>query len=302
MITRLLKNLGSLPPDVRPRVGKEINDFKARIEELLENKVEFFKRREKEERLARERVDVTLPGERIIPGRIHILTHVTRELKKIFNGMGFEVAEGPEVETEYYNFEALNIPPDHPSREMWDSFYIREGLLLRSHTSPVQVRVMEKRCPPLRIIVPGRCYRRDSVDATHSWMFHQLEGFMVDRKVTFGDLKGILSTFASEMFGEGRRTSFHPSYFPFTEPSAEMAIDCFICAGKGCGICKNSGWIEILGAGMIHPNVLREVKYDPEEFSGFAFGMGIERIAMLKYEINDIRLFFENDIRFLNQF
>jgi phenylalanyl-tRNA synthetase alpha chain len=301
-LTRHLRNLVNLPPEERKEEGRRLNQVKELAESLLAGRTGEFRKSEIESRLERERLDVTLPGVRFAAGKIHPITRVTREIKNIFMGMGFEVAEGPEVETEYYNFEALNIPPDHPSREMWDSFYLGEGLLLRSHTSPVQVRVMEKRRPPLRVIVPGRCYRRDAVDASHAWMFHQVEGFMVDRKVTFADLKGVLSAFAGRMFGEERRTSFNPSYFPFTEPSAEMAIDCFACSGAGCSVCKGSGWIEILGAGMIHPAVLRAVGYDPEEFSGFAFGMGIERIALKKYGINDIRLFFENDVRFLKQF
>lgn len=301
-LTQQLRNLGSLPPEIRRQEGQKLNLVKERAESLLARRSEEFRNKEIEARLKEERLDVTLPGVRFAAGKLHPITRITREIKDIFIGMGFEVAEGPEVEVEYYNFEALNIPPDHPSREMWDSFYLGDGLLLRSHTSPVQVRVMEKRLPPLRVIVPGRCYRRDAVDASHSWMFHQVEGFMVDRKVTFADLKGVLSTFAECMFGEGRKTSFNPSYFPFTEPSAEMAIDCFVCSGKGCSVCKQSGWIEILGAGMIHPAVLQAVGYDPEEFSGFAFGMGIERIAMKKHGINDIRLFFENDVRFLKQF
>jgi len=301
-LTAQLRNLSKLSPEEKPRVGLKTNEVKSALEQLLDERQGALKRRILEETLAAESLDVTMPGRTLTPGRLHPLTTILREIKRIFAGLGFEVVDGPEVETEYYNFEGLNIPEDHPSREMWDSFYLGDDLLLRSHTSPVQVRVMEKRRPPFKVIVPGKCYRRDAMDATHSWQFHQVEGFMVDRDVTFADLKGILEAFAREMFGAERRAKFIPSYFPFTEPSAEMAVDCFECHGKGCRICKGSGWIEVLGAGMIHPFVLENVKYDTKQYQGFAFGMGVERFAMLKYGIDDIRLFYENDLRFLRQF
>lgn len=301
-ITGILKNLGKMAPEEKPAFGKLANEVKEHIEKALGEKLEALKQEETRLKFAEEKLDVTLPGKKINLGRLHPLTTTLNQIKEIFIGLGFEFAEGPEVESDYYNFEALNIPADHPSREMWDSFFISDNLLLRSHTTPVQIRVLEKRTPPLRVIASGRCYRRDAVDATHSWMFNQFEGFMVDRDVTFGGLKGVLMAFAREMFGQERRAKFIPSYFPFTEPSAEVAIDCFVCAGKGCRLCKGSGWIEILGCGMIHPRILQRVNYDTEKYTGFAFGMGPERIAMLKYGIDDIRLFFENDIRFLKQF
>lgn len=301
-LTKLLRRIGQIPRDERPAAGKAANEAREELENLLREKLDFLKRAEREQFLKGAAIDVTMPGRRPYLGRIHPVTLTLRKIKEVFIGLGFEVVEGPEVETDYYNFEALNIPKDHPSREMWDSFYLEENLLLRSHTSPVQVRVMEKRLPPIRIIVPGKCYRRDAVDATHSWMFHQVEGLLVDEGVTFADLKGVLEVFAREVFGAERKTKFIPSYFPFTEPSAEMAIDCMVCNGKGCRVCKQSGWLEILGSGMVHPRVLERVSYDSEKYTGFAFGMGVERIAMLKYGIDDIRLFFENDLRFLRQF
>jgi len=301
-ITRVLKGLGKLPMELRPKMGKLANRIKHQISGLLDERVTLLERKRMEEKILKESIDITLPGRKIRAGRIHPLTRILREIKEIFIGLGFGVVEGPEVETEYNNFEALNIPADHPSREMWDSFYFRRGLLMRSHTSPVQVRVMKRQEPPVKIIVPGKCYRRDTVDATHHWMFYQVEGLLVDKRVTFADLKGVLIQFAREMFGEDRKAMFFPSYFPFTEPSADMSIDCFVCQGEGCRICKQSGWIEILGSGMVNPNVLRCIGYDPEIYNGFAFGMGPERIAMLKYGIDDIRLFYENDLRFLEQF
>ena len=262
----------------------------------------MYKRQALDRRLLEERIDVTLPGRWPAPGRLHIVNQVIRQIKEVFRGLGFGVVQGPEVETDFYNFEALNIPSDHPSREMWDSFFLREGLLLRTHTSPVQVRVMETTEPPVRIIVPGKCYRRDAVDATHFWEFHQVEGLLVDEGVTFADLKGTLEVFARGLFGKRRRARFNPSYFPFTEPSAEVMVDCFLCEGTGCRMCKNSGWIEIMGCGMVHPRVLERVGYDTERYTGYAFGMGVERIAMLSYGIDDIRLLFEGDERFLRQF
>ncbi len=303
-LTALLRNLGSIPQDKRPAVGKKANEIKLQIEQVLDDRLQKLSQSSLEIRLQNERIDYSLPGESLPSGRLHPISEVLREVKDIFRGMGFEVARGPEIETDYYNFEALNIPPDHPAREMWDSLYLDEKTLLRTHTSPVQIRVMEKRKPPLRVISAGKCYRRDAVDATHCFQFHQVEGFMVDEEVSFADLKGVLSTFARLVFGQDRQVKFVPSYFPFTEPSVEVYIDCFNCAqsstGK-CSLCGGEKWIEVLGAGMIHPFVLRVVDY-PAHYSGFAFGVGIERIALLKYGINDIRLFYENDERFLRQF
>ncbi len=300
-LTTILKGLGRLSNEERPEMGKLSNEIKNLIAGGLEEKTVLLEKQQMEEKILKETIDITLPGRKYNIGRIHPLTAIMREIKEIFLSLGFGIVEGPEVETEYNNFEALNIPADHPSREMWDSFYFRRGLLMRSHTSPVQVRVMKEKQPPVKIIVPGKCYRRDTVDATHHWMFHQVEGLLVDERATFADLKGLLLQFAKRMFGEERKARFFPSYFPFTEPSADMSMDCFVCGGEGCRTCKNSGWIEILGAGMVNPNVLKAVGYDPEKYSGFAFGLGAERIAMLKYGIEDIRLFYENDQRFLEQ-
>ena len=254
-------------------------------------------------KLAEEKIDITLPGFPFKAGHFHPLRIVLEEIERIFLGMGFTIAEGPEIEFDYYNFEALNIPKDHPAREMHDSLYITSEILLRTHTSPVQVRTMEKLYPnPVRIIAPGRVYRRDALDATHSPMFHQVEGLVVDERISFGDLKGVLIEFARKMFGEDRNVRFRPSFFPFTEPSAEVDVSCLRCNGEGCRVCSQTGWLEILGAGSVNPKVLAMAKYDPEKYTGFAFGMGLERIAILKYEIDDIRLFFENDVRFLYQF
>ncbi|MFH1453466.1 MAG: phenylalanine--tRNA ligase subunit alpha [Armatimonadota bacterium] len=301
-LTQFLKSLGKASPEERPALGQKCNTVKDIITGIIEEKKDVLVKDQINEKIKKESVDITFPARTVSPGSAHPLTIISRELARIFIGLGFSIEDGPELEEDYYNFEALNIPSDHPSRDMWDSFYVKEGLLFRSHTSPVQIRVMEKNKPPLRVISYGRCYRRDAVDATHSWMFNQLEGFMVDENVTFADLKGVLNLVAQKLFGQARRTKFLPGYFPFTEPSAEVYIDCFKCEGKGCGFCKESGWIEILGCGMIHPKVLKNAGYDPEKYTGFAFGMGIERIAMLKYGIDDIRLFFENDKRFLEQF
>lgn len=302
LLTEALKSLGRAKPEERPVLGKRCNEVKDKITDIMEAKEAKFKKEWIDLEIRKESVDETLPGVKTNLGRLHPLTIVSDQIAEIFMGLGFSVEDGPEVETDYYNFEALNIPLDHPARDMWDSFYLKEGVLLRTHTSPVQIRVMEKNKPPLRVISYGKCYRRDAVDATHSWMFNQLEGFMVDEGVAFSDLKGMLSQFARGLFGEARKTKFLPGYFPFTEPSAELYIDCFKCEGKGCALCKGAGWIEIMGCGMIHPKVLQNVGYDGEKYTGFAFGMGIERIAMLKYGIDDIRLFFENDTRFLEQF
>jgi phenylalanyl-tRNA synthetase alpha chain len=294
---QLFRRLGSLSPEERPEVGKALNEARARLENAFE---------EARERLALAArivpaVDVTLPGRVPQLGRLHPITQVSGEVAGIFQRLGFEVVEGPEVELDYYNFEALNMPKDHPARDMQDTFYISDTTLLRTHTSPIQVRVMENRRPPVRIIAPGKVYRRDS-DMTHSPMFHQIEGLMVDKDVSFGDLKGILAVFVQQMFGPEVGLRFRPSFFPFTEPSAEVDIQCVMCGGRGCRVCKETGWLEILGSGMVDPEVFKMVGYDPEEVTGFAFGMGVERIAMLKFGINDLRLFFDNDLRFLEQF
>lgn len=301
-LNAILRGLGGLSAEERPKVGSLANEVKAHLEGLLNERLEQLKNTMMEARLQSEKIDVTMPGHWQNPGRIHILNQVLDRIKDTFKGLGYSVVQGPEVETDYYNFEALNIPANHPSREMWDSFFLREGLLMRSHTSPMQVHVMEKYEPPVRVIVPGKCYRRDAVDSTHFWEFHQVEGLLVDKNVTFSDLKGTLDLFARRMAGPQRKTRFNPSYFPFTEPSAEVMMDCFVCNGKGCRVCKNSGWIEIMGAGMVHPKVLKGVGYDPEKYTGFAFGMGVERIAMLSCGIPDIRLLFEGDDRFSRQF
>lgn len=300
-LTALMKGMGSLPAEQRPIIGALANEVKDRLEALFNSRLEELRAIELQQRLAGERIDVTLPGRRLRQGSRHPITQVTEEIVSIFSALGFGVAEGPEVERDFYNFEALNIPRDHPARDMQDTFYVSDEVVLRTHTSPVQVRTMLNQAPPVRVVAPGTVYRRDS-DITHSPMFHQIEGFLVDRKVTFGDLKGILTTFINEYFGAGTGVRFRPSFFPFTEPSAEVDIQCVICGGAGCRVCKNSGWLEILGSGMIDPEVFKAVGYDPEVYTGFAFGMGIERIAMLKYRVNDLRLFFENDLRFLRQF
>ncbi|MFA7059781.1 MAG: phenylalanine--tRNA ligase subunit alpha [Pedobacter sp.] len=300
-LTALMKGLGTLAPEERPVVGQLVNSIRDEIETSLENGLLAFRERAKAERLQSERIDVTLPGRRQIFGTKHPISLVIEEVCDIFAGLGFSVAEGPEIEHDWYNFEALNFPPEHPARDMQDTFFVDDNMLLRTHTSPVQIRTMLKKKPPLRIIAPGTVYRCDS-DATHSPMFHQIEGLMVDNGVTFGDLKGILTVFTNQLFGLKSGVRLRPSFFPFTEPSAEVDISCVLCGGKGCRICKNSGWLEILGAGMVDPEVYRHVNYNAEDISGFAFGMGIERIAMLKYGINDMRLLFENDVRFLRQF
>lgn len=300
-LTSIMKGMGSLSNEERPIVGAVANRVKDQVSETFEEQLKSIKSSVMASRLSHEKIDVTLPGRIKTHGTKHPVTLVTEELIEIFSSLGFCVAEGPEVEQDFYNFEALNIPKDHPARDMQDTFYINDDVVLRTHTSPVQIRSMLKQEPPLRIIAPGTVYRRDS-DITHSPMFHQIEGFMVDENITFGDLKGILTTFIHECFGKKVGVRFRPSFFPFTEPSAEVDIQCVICGGKGCRVCKNSGWLEILGSGMIDPEVFKSVEYDSERYSGFAFGMGLERIAMLKYGVNDLRLFFENDVRFLRQF
>ncbi|MBE6707034.1 MAG: phenylalanine--tRNA ligase subunit alpha [Ruminococcaceae bacterium] len=301
-LTSVLRGMGALTAEERPVVGQIANEVRADIENALKIKAEAQKAAELERKLVTEKIDVTLPSNVAASGKLHPLTQVQRTIEDIFIGMGFSIAEGPEVEYDYYNFQALNIPENHPARDTQDTFYITESILLRSQTSPVQVRTMEKQKPPIRIISPGRVYRSDAVDATHSPLFHQVEGLVVDKGITMGDLKGMLETFAKTLFGNETRLRFRPHHFPFTEPSAEVDVSCFVCGGKGCRVCKNEGWIEILGAGMVHPYVLSNCGIDPEEYSGFAFGMGVERIAMKYYGIDDMRLLYENDTRFLGQF
>lgn len=301
-LTAILRGMGSLSPEERPLFGKMANEVRSIIEELLDKSAQTIKEREKAIRFQAETIDVTMPGKTHKIGHKHPLMKVLDEIKDIFIGMGFKIAEGPEVETVYHNFDALNAPKNHPSRDVSDTFYITDQILLRTQTSPVQVRTMQQTRPPIRIISPGRCFRFDTPDATHSPMFHQVEGLVVDKNITMADLKGTLDLFAKQLFGIGTQTKFRPHHFPFTEPSAEVDVTCFKCHGKGCSVCKGSGWIEILGAGMVHPNVLKEGNIDPEEYSGFAFGMGLDRVTMLKYGIEDIRLFFENDMRFIEQF
>ncbi|WP_221248531.1 phenylalanine--tRNA ligase subunit alpha [Desulfuromonas versatilis] len=300
-LTRIMKEMGALSADERPVVGALANRVKEQIESLFQTRLEVVQESDLRRRLEEEKIDVTLPGRHGALGSKHPITLVAEQITEIFASLGFGVAEGPEVEKDFYNFEALNIPKDHPARDMQDTFYVSDDVVLRTHTSPVQIRTMLRQAPPVRVIAPGTVYRRDS-DLTHSPMFHQIEGFLVDRHVTFGDLKGVLTTFVTQFFGKGVGVRFRPSFFPFTEPSAEVDIQCVICGGSGCRVCKNSGWLEILGSGMIDPEVFKSVNYDPEVYSGFAFGMGLERIAMLKYGVNDLRLFFANDLRFLKQF
>lgn len=301
-LTQILKGMGSLSPEERPIVGQLANDVRTALEERIAEVKERLIKALRDEKLKSETLDVTMPGRIRHLGKKHPLTAVLDEIKDIFLGMGYEIAEGPEVELDYNNFEALNIPKNHPARDTQDTFYISENVVLRTHTSPVQIRHMKSHKPPIRIICPGRVYRSDAVDATHSPVFHQVEGLVVDKGVTMGDLVGTLQAFARGIFGENTKIRLRPHHFPFTEPSAEVDVSCWGCNGSGCRICKGEGWVEILGAGMVHPNVLRECGIDPEVYSGFAFGMGIERITMGKYGIDDMRLLFENDIRFLKQF
>jgi len=302
-LTRILRGMGTLSPEQRPLIGQVANEVRERIEKEITERAAEIKESLKHVRLLEEKIDVTLPGTKFNLGRLHPLTRVRRQIENIFLGLGFEIVEGPEIELDYYNFEALNLPQDHPARDMQDTFFIDEDILLRTHTSPVQVRTMEQRVPgiPIKIIAPGKVYRRD-YDATHSPMFHQVEGLAIDKRITFGDLKGVLQVFAVEMFGAHTKTRFRPSFFPFTEPSAEMDISCVMCKGSGCRVCSNSGWLEILGCGSVHPRVLEIPGYDSEDVTGFAFGIGIERVTLLKYGIDDLRLFFDNDLRFLEQF
>ena len=303
-LTQILKGMGALSPEERPKVGQLVNKVRAEVEEMLAKTVSELQAKEQEAKLAMETIDVTMPGKAPEMGHMHPMTTVIENIKNIFIGMGYEIAEGPEVEEAYYNFEALNIPKDHPARDEQDTFYVEgEGdFLLRTQTSPMQVRVMETGKLPIRMIAPGRVYRSDEVDATHSPVFHQLEGLVIDKGITMGDLKGALAVFAKELFGEDTKVRFRPHHFPFTEPSAEMDASCFACGGKGCRVCKDSGWIEVLGCGMVHPKVLEMCGIDSKVYSGFAFGMGLERVAMQKYAISDLRLLFENDTKFLKQF
>ncbi|MDR0852984.1 MAG: phenylalanine--tRNA ligase subunit alpha [Clostridiales Family XIII bacterium] len=301
-ITAILKTMGSLAPEERKELGQVVNKAKSEVEALIEEKKTQIENASKNSRLAAERIDVTEPGIEIPAGTRHMITQTIDEIVSIFSDIGYSVTEGPEVETVFNNFDALNAAPNHPSRDMTDTFYITDDVLLRTQTSPVQVRTILTNQPPLKVISPGRCFRADTPDATHSPMFHQVEGLLVDEGVTMADLKGTLDLFAKRMFGEDVQTKFRPHFFPFTEPSAEMDMSCFKCGGAGCRVCKGSGWIEILGCGMVHPNVLSVGGIDTDKYTGFAFGMGVERIAMLKHGISDIRLFYENDIRFIEQF
>jgi phenylalanyl-tRNA synthetase alpha chain len=301
LLTGLLRNVSQAPPEEKPHFGKRSNEIKQILTGAIDEALQRLSLKKREQALLLEKIDVTLPGRAVHPGRLHPIIRISREICDIFTGLGFSVVEGPEIELDYYNFEALNIPKDHPARDMQDTFYIEENIVLRTHTSPVQIRTMEKLKPPVRILSPGRVYRPDS-DISHTPMFHQIEGLLVDKGITFGDLKGVLTFFVGKIFGEDTAIRFRPSFFPFTEPSAEVDIRCVICRGAGCRVCGQSGWLEILGSGMVDPEVFKNVGYDPEEVSGFAFGLGLERIAMLKYGVSDIRLFFENDWRFLEQF
>jgi phenylalanyl-tRNA synthetase alpha chain len=298
VVTQFLRNISSLPAEIRPEAGKKANETKNNLDALFKKALMHL---ETSSRKTDGRIDVSLPGRVAPSGSLHPITQINQKICDIFTRLGFDVAEGPEVETDYYNFEALNIPQNHPARDMQDTFYISNAIVLRTHTSPTQPRIMEKQRPPVRIIAPGKVYRCDS-DLTHTPMFHQVEGLLVDKNISFGDLKGVLTTFVHQMFDPETSLRFRPSYFPFTEPSAEVDIRCVICKGTGCRVCSKTGWIEVLGSGMVHPAVFENVGYDPTRYSGFAFGMGVERIAMLKYGIDDIRKYFENDLRFLRQF
>lgn len=301
-LTSVLRGMGALSPEERPVIGQLANEVRAFLEEALEETKEKLENKELASRLENEVIDITIPGKRRKLGRKHPLSMVMDEIKDVFLGMGYEIAEGPEVEYDYYNFEALNIPKGHPSRDTQDTFYISENILLRTQTSPVQIRVMENKKPPIKIICPGRVYRSDAIDATHSAIFHQVEGLVVDKGVTMGDLIGTLQIFAKSLFGENTNIRLRPHHFPFTEPSAEVDVSCWTCGGSGCRVCKNEGWIEILGAGMVHPKVLEICGIDSEVYSGFAFGLGVERTAMGRFNIDDMRLLYENDVRFLKQF
>lgn len=301
-LTNLMKKVGDLPADKRPEYGQALNKAKATLSELIDERKNSLDKVAIDARLAAERIDVTMPGRTSQPGGLHPVTRTLNRIEQLFHSLGFEVHQGPEIEDDFHNFEALNIPPDHPARDMHDTFYFPNGMLLRTHTSPVQIRAMEKQGAPIWLIAPGRVYRKDS-DLTHTPMFHQVEGLVLDKGIHFGHLKGIINEFLGHFFeSDNLATRFRPSFFPFTEPSAEVDITCFNCAGKGCRICSHTGWLEVMGCGMVHPNVLRKVGLDNSVNSGFAFGMGVERLSMLRYGVNDLRLFFENDLRFLRQF
>ena len=301
-LTALLKQMGSLSPEERPKMGQLVNEAKAQVETLIGEKATELKNKATELKLKEETIDITMPAKSVKRGKLHPLNTVLNDMIDIFQSMGFDVVDGPEVETDHYNFECLNVPADHPARDMQDTFYLAENLLLRTQTSAAQIRTMETRKPPIRVICPGRVFRADEVDATHSPVFHQIEGLVVDKGITLCDLKGVLEQFAHEIYGKDTKVKFRPSFFPFTEPSVEVDVSCSECGGKGCRVCKGAGWIEILGAGMVHPNVLRSCGIDPEEYSGFAFGIGLDRLTTTRYKISDIRLLFENDKRFLEQF
>lgn len=301
-LTLVLRQMGTLAPEERPVMGELVNKVRDELNNLIEEKEKELKRQELLKRLETENIDVTEPSKKINLGSLHPITQIINEVEEIFLGMGYQIADGPEVEKAIYNFDKLNTPPDHPARDLQDTFYISDDIVLRSQTSPVQARVMEQQKPPIKIICPGAVYRSDSVDATHSPVFHQIEGLVVDKNISMADLKGTLEMFAKKCLGENTKIRFRPHHFPFTEPSAEADVSCFVCGGKGCRVCKGEGWIELLGCGMVHPNVLTNCGIDPEEYSGFAFGFGVERIAMAKFGIEDMRLLFENDVRFLKQF
>ncbi|MDP4178522.1 MAG: phenylalanine--tRNA ligase subunit alpha, partial [Bacillota bacterium] len=301
-LTQILRGMGALSSEERPLMGKIVNEVKQALENFIDEAANTIKQKEKQERLKNEVIDITMPGKKQSIGKRHPLDLTIESIKEIFVSMGFSIEEGPEVELDYYNFEALNIPKGHPARGEQDTFYINDNIVLRTQTSPMQIRVMENEKPPIKMICPGKVYRSDAVDATHSPIFYQMEGLVVDKGITLADLKGTLDLFARKLFGDKVQTKFRPHHFPFTEPSAEMDATCFVCNGEGCKVCKGSGWIEILGCGMVHPQVLRNCNIDPEVYSGFAFGFGIDRMVMLKYGIDDIRLLYESDVRFLNQF
>ena len=301
-LTTVLRGMGALAPEERPIIGSLLNQVRDKLNELFTEKEENFKKKELEKRLLTEKIDITEPSKKIELGSLHPITQIIKEVEEIFLGMGYKIADGPEVEKAIYNFDKLNTPPDHPARDIQDTFYITDDVVLRSQTSPVQARVMENQEPPIKIICPGAVYRSDSVDATHSPVFHQIEGLVVDKNISMTDLKGTLEMFAKKCLGENTKIRFRPHHFPFTEPSAEADVSCFVCGGKGCRVCKGEGWIELLGCGMVHPNVFKNCGIDPDVYTGFAFGFGVERIAMAKFGIEDMRLLYENDVRFLKQF
>ena len=301
-LTTVLRGMGALAPEERPIIGSLVNQVRDKLNELFTEKEENFKKKELEKRLLTEKIDITEPSKKIELGSLHPITQIIKEVEEIFLGMGYKIADGPEVEKAIYNFDKLNTPPDHPARDIQDTFYITDDVVLRSQTSPVQARVMENQEPPIKIICPGAVYRSDSVDATHSPVFHQIEGLVVDKNISMTDLKGTLEMFAKKCLGENTKIRFRPHHFPFTEPSAEADVSCFVCGGKGCRVCKGEGWIELLGCGMVHPNVFKNCGIDPDVYTGFAFGFGVERIAMAIFGIEDMRLLYENDVRFLKQF